>query len=445
MQKSFDLVVIGTGSAAGTVAGQCRAAGRSVAIVDSRPFGGTCALRGCDPKKVLVGAGELLDWIRRMRAKGVEAERARIDWPTLMRFKRTFTDPVPKAREERFAEAGIEAFHGRARFVGTNTLQVGSDVLEGRNIVIASGARPVSLGIPGEKLITYSEGFLEMDTLPRSMIFIGGGYIAFEFAHLAVRAGVQTRILHRGKRPLEWFDADLVARLLDHTRSLGIDVQLETPVEAIEGEPDRLRVHSGPRRFETAMVVHAAGRTPDLDDLDLPAAGVEREKRGVRVNEFLQSVSNAAVYAAGDAAESGAPLTPVAGYQSRIVAANLLEGNRHKPDYSGMASAVYTVPPLAMVGLQEDAARRQGLRFRVQQGDSSQWYSARRVNESCSAFKVLVEEETGRILGAHLLGDQAAEHINLFALAVRSGLRAADLKDTLFAYPTHASDTQYML
>jgi glutathione reductase (NADPH) len=446
MHKSFDLVVIGTGSAAGTVAGRCRAAGWTVAVVDSRPFGGTCALRGCDPKKVLVGAADLLDWLRRMRGKGLEAEQARIDWTALMRFKRTFTDPVPKAREEGFAGAGIESFHGRARFVGLNAVSVGADVLEGRHIVVASGARPRPLGIPGEELITYSEGFLEMEALPRSMVFAGGGYIAFEFAHLAARAGVQTRILHRGKRPLELFDADLVARLLEHTCSLGIDVQLETPVEAIEGEPGRLLVRSGPRCFETEMVVHGAGRTPDLDDLDLPAAGVEREKRGVQVNEFLQSVSNPMVYAAGDAAAgSGTPLTPVAGYQSRIVASNLLEGNRHKPDYTGMASAVFTIPPLSTVGLQEDAARRQGLRFRVHQGDSSRWYSARRVNESCSAFKVLVEEETGRILGAHLLGDQAAEHINLFALAVRFGLGAGQLKDTLFAYPTHGSDTQYML
>jgi glutathione reductase (NADPH) len=446
MNKSFDLVVIGTGSAAGTLAGQCRAAGWTVAVVDSRTFGGTCELRGCDPKKVLVGAGEVLDWVHRMRGKGLAAEQARIDWPELMRFKRTFTDPVPKSREEGFVRAGIQPFHGRARFIGSNTVSVGPDVLEGRHIVVASGARPAPLGVPGEQLIAYSEDFLEMETLPRTMVFVGGGYIAFEFAHLAARAGVLTSILHRGKRPLERFDPDLVGRLLEHTRGLGIDVQLETPVEAIEGAPSRLVVRSGARRFETEMVVHAAGRTPDLDDLDLPAAGVEREERGVRVNEFLQSVSNPIVYAAGDAAAGGgAPLTPVAGYQGHIVASNLLEGNLHKPNYAGMASAVYTVPPLATVGLQEDAARRQGLRFRVHQGDSTHWYSARRVNESCSAFKVLVEEETGRILGAHLLGSQAAEHINLFALAVRLGLRAADLKDTLFTYPTHGSDTQYML
>jgi glutathione reductase (NADPH) len=446
MHKSFDLVVIGTGSAASSVAGRCRSAGWSVAVIDSLPFGGTCMLRGCDPKKVLVGAADLLDWVRRMRGKGVTAPDARIDWTDLMRFKRTFTDPAPKLREEAFAAAGIEGFHGRARFVGPHTVTVNGDELEARYLVVASGARPATLGIPGEALLTYSDGFLELDTLPRSIIFVGGGYIAFEFAHLAVRTGVQVTILHRGKRPLERFDPDLVDRLLEHTRSLGIDVELETPVDAIEGEPGEVRVRCGVRQFEAEMVVHAAGRVPDLDDLDLPAANVEREKRGVKVNEFLQSVSNPAVYAAGDAAAGGgAPLTPVAGYEARVVAANLLEGNRHSPDYKGLASAAFTIPPLATVGLQEDAARQRGLKFAVHQGDSGHWYSSRRVNETVAAYKVLVEEPSGRILGAHLLGDQAAEHINLFALAVRFGLRAADLKDTLFSYPTHASDTQYML
>ena len=130
MTKKFDLVAIGTGAAASAVASRCRSAGWQVAIVDSRPFGGTCALRGCDPKKVLVGAAEVIDWGRRMEGKGVQAQQLRIDWRELMRFKRSFTEPVPKQREEGFAKAGIAAFHGRARFVGPSTVQVGEEVLE---------------------------------------------------------------------------------------------------------------------------------------------------------------------------------------------------------------------------------------------------------------------------------------------------------------------------
>lgn len=450
MTKKFDLVAIGTGSGASAVASRCRKAGWQVAIVDSRPFGGTCALRGCDPKKVLVGAAEAVDWVRRMQNQGIRGEQVRIDWPELMRFKKLFTAPVPKHRQEGFAKAGIAAFHGRARFVGPTAIQVGDDVLQARHVVVATGQRPATLKIPGADHVITSDQFLELDQLPRRIVFIGGGYISFEFAHVAARAGAQVTLLHRGPRPLPRFDPDLVDKLVKRTRELGVDVRLQTQAEAIEKDGNRFILRAsapgGRQAFEAEMVVHGAGRVPEIDDLNLEKAGVQWDVRGVKVNEYLQSISNPAVYAAGDAAASGGPpLTPVAGYEGQIVAANLLEGNHQKPDYSGIPTVAFTIPPLAAVGLEERAAREQGLRFKLNYQETSGWYSSRRVNERCSAFKVLVEEETGRILGAHLLGPHADELINLFALAIRSGLRATDLKEMLFAYPTHASDVRYML
>jgi glutathione reductase (NADPH) len=430
MTKKFDLVAIGTGSGASAVASRCRAAGWQVAIVDSRPFGGTCALRGCDPKKVLVGAAEVIDWARRMNGKGVRAEHLRIDWPELMRFKRSFTEPVPKRREEGFAKAGIAAFHGRARFVRPNAVQVGDDVLEGRYVVIVTGQKPADLKICGTEHLTTSDQFLELDDLPKRNLFIGGGYIAFEFAHVAVRSGAQVTIVHRGPRPLPLFDRDLVDQVVESTRELGIEVQVGTEVVGVEKSSDRLIVRaaaSGQQRsFETDMVVHAAGRVPEIDDLNLDVAGVEWNKQGVAVNEFLQSISNPAVYAAGDAAASGGPpLTPVAGYDGVIVAANLLKGNHQKPNYLGIPTVVFSIPPLASVGLSESEAGKRGLKFRVKKEITASWYPSRRVGETHSAFKVLVEEGTDHILGAHLLGGQAEEVINLFALAMRSGMRAA--------------------
>src|SRR5262249_46785574 len=142
MTKKFDVIAIGTGSAGSAVAHRCRSAGWQVAVVDSRPFGGTCALRGCDPKKVLVGAAEAVDWSRRMKGNGIRADQLQINWPELMRFKRTFTEPVPKNREAGFVKAGIATFHGRARFAGRSTVQVGEESLEGRYVVIAAGQKP---------------------------------------------------------------------------------------------------------------------------------------------------------------------------------------------------------------------------------------------------------------------------------------------------------------
>jgi glutathione reductase (NADPH) len=449
MTRQFDVIAIGTGSAASAVASRCREAGWQVAIVDSRTFGGTCALRGCDPKKVLVGAAEAVDWIRRMKGKGIQAEKLQINWPELMRFKRSFTEPVPKRREDGFAKAGIAAFHGRARFAGPTTLQVGEETLEGRYVVIAAGMVPADLGIPGAEHLTTSDQFMELNELPRRILFIGGGYIAFEFAHVAARAGSQVTILHRGPRPLPLFDAELVDQLVERTRELGIDVHLGTEAIGIEESSAQLIVRalaSGETStFQTEMVVHAAGRVPDINDLNLDAAGIEWEKRGVRVSEFLQSVSDPAVYAAGDAASGGPPLASAASYEGQIVAANLLKGNHQRSNFLGIPSVVFTIPSLAAVGLSERGAREQNLKFTVKKEMTSTWYSSRRIGETHSGYKVLVEEGTDRILGAHILGSEAGEVINLFALAIRSGMRATDLKHMLFAYPTSGSNMARML
>jgi glutathione reductase (NADPH) len=197
--------------------------------------------------------------------------------------------------------------------------------------------------------------------------------------------------------------------------------------------------------FEADLVVHAAGRAPALEMLDLDAAGIVVENARLKLNEFLQSVSNPAAYAAGDAAQLGPPLTPVSSHEAKVVVANLLEGNRHRPNYLGVPSVAFTIPPIAAVGLSEAQARGRGLKFRMQSQKASDWYTARRVAEPTYGFKVLVEEPSERILGAHLLGPHADEVINVFALAIRNGLTAKDLKATMFAYPTGASDIGYML
>jgi len=451
MTTTVDLIVLGTGSAAQSVAYPCREAGWSVAVVDSRPYGGTCALRGCDPKKVLVGVSELVDWSRRMQGKGVAAPGLTLDWADLIRFKHTFVDAVPESTNESFREAGIITMHGRARFLDRTTVQVGEETLVGRHVVIATGARHAPLGIPGEDYLTTSTGFLDLDHLPRRVAFVGGGYIAMEFAHVAARAGAQVHILHRGARPLGGFDADLVGQLLQVTRELGVDVQVNTAVQAIERKGGafviHVRVGGETREVLADLVVHAAGRVPETDDLDLAAGGVAREEKGgVSVNAYLQSVSNPAVYAAGDAVASGGfPLTPVAGMQGGIVATNLLEGNTRTPTYVGIPSVVFTTPPLARVGLDETEARAQGLHVTTRHEDTSGWYSSRRVALPHTGFKTLVEEGTERLLGAHLLGLHAEEVINIFALAIRAGLTTRVLKDMVYAYPTSASDVSYMV
>lgn len=449
MGKNYDLVVLGTGVAATTAAFRCRSAGWRVAIVDHLPFGGTCALRGCDPKKVLVGIAEALDQARRLRGKGIGGGEPLIDWRQLIAFKRSFTDPVPSQRETEFARNGIDAFHGRGRFIGPQTIEVADQTLEARFILIATGAVPMRLGIAGEEHLASSTDFLQLEELPKRLVFAGGGFIAQEFSHIAARAGAAVVVLEQSDRLLGPFDRDLVSWLQAKSAALGIDIRLNARVEAIEKSADGFRVtvlsDGAKATLDADLAVHAAGRVPDLELLDLRAGKVAQESRRPALNEFLQSTSNPSVYAAGDAASSGPPLTPVAHHDGAVVAANMLQGNHQRPNYEGVPSVVFTTPPLARVGLLEDEARRRNLRYRIRHEKTSGWYTARRVNEDCSGFKLLIDQDTERILGAHLIGPHAEEVINIFGLAIRMGLSVDQVKTTIFGYPTAGSDIGYML
>lgn len=449
MSRHYDLVVVGSGVAASGVASRVRRAGRSVALVDCRPFGGTCALRGCDPKKVLVSGAEAVRAAKLLAGHGVGGQPS-VDWGGLMSFKRTFTDPVPAQRAQSYAEEGIDAFQGTARFEGPHELSVGDTQLEAGNIVLAAGAEPVPLGIPGQEYAITNEGFLSLETLPERIVFIGGGYIAAEFSNIAALSGARVTILQRGGRMLTGFDPDLVGWLMESFRDMGITVATGIAVQAIERGSSGLTVRyssdAGEAALDTDLVVHAAGRRPALQALALQAGQVAVDEHGrLRLNEWLQSVSNPAVYAAGDSAQRGPPLTPIAARDADIVAANLLSGNTRSADYHAVPTVAFTIPPIAAVGLAEAAARAASRKVRVNCRRASDWYTARRLAEPVYGFKVLIDEASRRILGAHLVGPAAEDTINLFALAIREGLTTDALRAAIFAYPTAASDISLML
>ncbi len=298
-----------------------------------------------------------------------------------------------------------------------------------------------------------STEFMELDALPKRIVFVGAGYISLEFAHLAHRAGAKVIVLGRGT-PLPSFDEALVARLLEHSKQIGIDVRLDHSVSAIDHVTGSgvYRVHVGHgadmHELEADLVVHGAGRVPNSERLCPAIAGVELEKHGaICVNEFLQSVSNPRVYAGGDVVSppGAIPLTPVAGHEGAVIAANLLGGNTARPDFRGVASCVFTIPVLASVGLTEKAARAQGIRVRIATGDTSQWFTNKRVREPVGMFKTIIDEDRDRVVGAHMLAGHAEEVINLFAMAIRFDIPVTELKKTLFAYPTGSSNLQYML
>src|SRR5262249_5035362 len=325
--KTYDLVIIGSGTGAQVASSRMRVAGWSVALVDHRPFGATCALRGCDPKRVLMSGGEAIDAETRMRGHGVTGE-ARIDWRDLMMFKRSFTDAVPRNLEKDFAENGIDAFHGVARFAGRDVVVVDGQEIKAGYILIAAGARPIPLDIPGQEHAITSDVFLELDRLPARIVLVGGGYIAAEFSHLASRAGAHVTVLQRAERMLPAFDPDLVGWLMEKFGELGIDVRTRTTVQHIDKTVDGFIVHASTNGQEQEvrafLVVQAAGRAPALGGLDFAAGGVAPEAGGVKLNDFLQSVPTPRFSGAGAAERGGPPLTPVSSHDGKVVAQNLL-------------------------------------------------------------------------------------------------------------------------
>jgi glutathione reductase (NADPH) len=248
---------------------------------------------------------------------------------------------------------------------------------------------------------------------------------------------------------LTQFAAETVEWLMPAFDAAGIDVHTRTQVEAIErcGAGYRVRASTDgkPLLFDADLVVHAAGRKPDFGTLGAAAVGIELENGRLRLNGYLQSVSNPAVYAAGDAATMGPPLTPVSTYDAKVAVTNMLNGNHETVDYRAVPSVAFTIPPIASVGIDEAEANRQQLQFQVRRANAASWYTARHTAQPVYGYKILIEQGSGQILGAHLVGPGVDELINLFALAIRHRLSATALKETLFAYPTSASDVGEML
>ena len=447
--KSFDLIVIGGGTGGNGVARMAANAGWKVASIDSLPFGGTCALRGCDPKKMLIAVTEGVEWARNLDGKGLEAQ-ASIDWPDMIAFKRTFTDAMPGRIEGGLEKAGITVLHGEARFTGRDTIEVNGETLTARHFHIATGARPMTLSIPGEELLATSTDFLELPQRPNRVVFVGGGFIAMEFAHISKRAGAQeVTVLEMMDRPLGNFDPDLVEILCEATVDLGVDLRTEAKVLKIEKNGPEFTVTyetpKGRQAVSCDLVVHATGRVPNIDHLNLEAAGVEYSRKGIKVSPFMRT-TNPAIFAAGDCADSGPNLTPVSANEGRVAGKNLLAGkDEREVNYPPIPSVVFTLPQLASVGHSEATARDKGLEFDTHFEKTAGWYSSLRVGARHSAYKVLVEKDTGKILGAHLMGPGAEEQINLFGMAMAAGLTANRIKGLIFAYPSFASDISSMV
>lgn len=440
----FDLIIVGTGVAGRTAVEDAVRAGLRTAIVDRREFGGTCALRGCEPKKVLFAAAEAAERVSAQSGHGVRGS-ATVSWPELIAFKRSFTAPLPEVLERAIRDTGAVPLHGTARFTSARSLDIDGTACMPRLVLLATGAKPRPLRIPGENLVIDTERFMDSDELPERVVFIGGGYVSFEFAHMAAAVGCQVTILHRGRRVLEGFDPDLADMLAGGYRDRRVEVRTDAAVSEVAEVPGgfEVRLEDG-SRVAAEMVVHGAGRVPDLEGLDLAAGDVAFGPGGVVVDTSLRSATNPRVFAAGDAAAGWPPLTPVGIAQARVAVRNMTDPGSASFEPAVVPSVVFSDPPLASVGLTEDEAARRGLDFVVKFTDTSRWTSTARVGLTFSGAKTLVERDSDLILGAHLLGHGADEAINVVAAAMVAGLTARHVRLGVWAYPTAGSELAYL-
>jgi glutathione reductase (NADPH) len=337
-------------------------------------------------------------------------------------------------------------YEGSPKFVSEDTIEVNGEQLTAKHFHIATGAKPAKLTIEGAEYLATSDDFLNLPQLPKRIVFVGGGYVSFELAHIAARFGAKVIILHNDDKPLPMFDADVIKTLVAASQEAGVEVLYNAAATKIEKVGGALVIHSANgQQYNADLAVHGAGRPPAIDTLNLEAANIEYERRGVVVNEFLQSVSNPRVYAGGDAAAAGPPLSPIARLHGTIVADNLLGTKTKQPDYRSTPSVVFTEPPVAKVGLTETEAKEKGLDVAVSTNDMSSWFDAKRTNLKHTMAKTLVEKHTNKIVGAHIIGNHAEDLINMFALAIEAGLTVEQFQAPIYAFPSPSDDARYML
>ncbi|NKB43284.1 MAG: NAD(P)/FAD-dependent oxidoreductase [Alphaproteobacteria bacterium] len=445
MTEKFDIIIIGGGNAGFGVSAIAHDAGKTIAFIEDRDFGGTCPNRGCTPKKVLVAAAHTLEEIARAKTHCIEVGEPSLNWAALIDREKDLISFLPGAMESTAEKRGT-LFRGTAKFTGPNTVEVDGKIIEGEAIVIATGSIPRPLPIPGADLMITSDDVLSDRELPSEVVFVGGGVIAMEFSHVYARAGSKVTILEALPRLLPRMDVDAVNAIQAETESLGVVIKTGVTVKQITDVDDMLRVdfeHEGQAQSVGATkVVNGAGRIANVGALDLEAANVKYDGVRIAVDDYLRSTSNPAVWVAGDALVHSAQLSPIATYEGRVVGENIVHGPTVKPNYDVLPSAVYTVPAVSTVGLTEEEAKAKGLNVKVTTSDMTGWLSGKTYGETVAFAKVLVDEKTDRFVGVHMVGHQSEELIHLFSLAMNHDISATAMRSNMFAFPTFTSDVK---
>ncbi|MDT2755016.1 NAD(P)/FAD-dependent oxidoreductase [Enterococcus pseudoavium] len=439
---NYDAIVIGSGPAGNSAAYGLKAQGKKVAVIESDLWGGTCPNRGCDPKKLLMSGVEAQKRIETLVGKGFE-KTPKIIWEDLMAFKRNYTDFVPQKTKAGLDGAEIDRYQGQASFIDAHQIIVDDQILTAEQFLIATGQRPAVLQIDGQDLLQSSTDFLALEHLPKKITFIGAGYIAFELAVIANAAGSEVHIIHHNDRPLKEFDQGLVEALVQHLEESGIQFHFNIETKGIELMHPEYRIIGKDFELVTDLVIGATGRVPNVEGLNLEKAGVAYDKRGIQVNERLQTTQSN-IFACGDViAKSQPKLTPVASFEADYVV-QAMQTPGEEIIYPLIPTIVFGDQRLARIGLSERAIANQAEKYHSKTLDLSGWYTYRRINDQGAKIKFVYDEEE-RIVAITCLSQIAEEVINYLLLILTKKMSHEEVEKYIFAYPSPASDLSYFV
>ncbi|MDD1956770.1 glutathione-disulfide reductase [Pseudomonas sp. 8209] len=442
MAYDFDLFVIGAGSGGVRAARFAAGFGAKVAVVESRYLGGTCVNVGCVPKKLLVYGAHFADDFEQATGYGWSLEDAQFDWAQLIANKNREIERLNGIYRNLLVNSGVTLLEGHGRLTGPHEVEVDGTRYSAKNILIATGGWPQIPDIPGRELAISSNEAFYLKTLPKRVLVVGGGYIAVEFAGIFQGLGAKTSLLYRGDLFLRGFDGAVRTHLKEELEKRGLDLQFNSDIQRIDQQPDgslKATLKDG-RELIADCVFYATGRRPMLDNLGLENTEVQLDKRGyVQVDDQYQT-DEPSILAIGDVI-GRVQLTPVALAEGMAVARRLFKPEQYRPvDYRNIPTAVFSQPPIGTVGLTEEQALEAGHKVQIFESRFRPMKLTLTDVQEKTLMKLVVDADTDRVLGCHMVGPDAGEIIQGLGIALKAGATKQQFDETIGVHPTAAEE-----
>jgi glutathione reductase (NADPH) len=439
LSDPFDLIVIGAGSGGVAAARRAAAHGARVAIVEADRVGGTCVIRGCVPKKLMMYAARFAHDFEEARGFGWSGLTAEFDMARFADAKAAETARLEGIYRQLLAQSGVELIDGRARLAGEGRVTVGERSLQAPRLLIATGGAPASDAVPGLELAMSSNEVLDLREVPASLLVVGGGYIAVEFASILAGLGSRVTLVFRDSLPLRGFDADLRRRLAQALQTRGIELATGVALTGLERKASGFALHRADgSALLAAAALNATGRRPNTSGVGLAEAGVQLDARGAIAVDADSRTSAPGIWAVGDVTQR-VSLTPVAIAEGRAFADTEFGRRPARVDHRLVASAVFTDPPLATVGASEADALRNGP-VDIYESDFRPMKTAFAGGNARTYMKLVVDGLNDRVLGLHMIGTDAPEIVQSLAVALSCGATKRDFDRTLAVHPTAAEE-----